>query len=83
MRADVEGERSYDVTATGAAGAVREASKPAQKDAARKTTAAAQRAARQCASQQAVARGERQRNGPRATDGDLAIRDYETLAAEE
>ena len=44
VRADVKGERSYDVTATGAADTVREASKPA-KNAARKTTAATKRTA--------------------------------------
>ena len=81
VRADVKGERSYDVTATGAAETVREASKPA-KDAARKTTAATKRTARQVRKPAAVARGERQRNGA-AADGDLAIRDYETLTAEE
>ena len=45
VRADVKGERSYDVTATGAADSVREAGKPA-KNAARKTTAATKRPSR-------------------------------------
>ena len=82
VRAGVKGERSYDVTATGAADTVREASKPA-KNAARKTTAATKRPARQVRKPPAVARAERQRNGAVAADGDLAIADYETLTAEE
>ena len=82
VRADVKGESSYDVTATGAADTVREASKPA-KNAARKTTAATKRPARQVRKPSAVARAERQRNGAVASDDDLAIPGYETLTAEE
>ena len=82
VRADVKGERSYDVTATGAADTVREASKPA-KNAARKTTAATKRTARQVRKPPAGARAERQRNGALAADGDLAIPGYETLTAQE
>ena len=74
--------RSYEVTATGAADTVREASKPA-KNAARKTTAATKGAARQVRKPPAVARAERQRNGAVAADGELAIPGYETLTAEE
>jgi ferritin-like metal-binding protein YciE len=82
VRAGVKGESSYDVTATGAAETVRAASKPA-KDAARKTTAATKRPARQLRKPPAVARAERQRNGAMPADGDLAIPGYETLSAEE
>ena len=82
VRADVKGERSYEVTATGAADTVREASRPA-KNAARKTTAATKRTARQSSKPPAVARAERQRNDAVAADGDLAIADYEALTAEE
>ena len=82
VRADVMGEPSYDVTATGAADTVREVSKPA-KDAARKTTAATKRTARQVRKPPAVARAGRQRNGAVAADGGLAIPSYETLTAEE
>jgi ferritin-like metal-binding protein YciE len=78
VRADVKGERSYDVTATGAADTVREAGKPA-KNAARKTTAATKRPARQVG----VARAGRQANGAGAAGDDLAIPGYETLTAEE
>jgi ferritin-like metal-binding protein YciE/tetratricopeptide (TPR) repeat protein len=82
VRAAVEGERSYDVTATGAADTVREASKPA-KNAAGKTTGATKRPARQVRKPPAVARAERQRNGAMAADSDLAIPGYEMLAAGE
>ncbi len=82
VRADVKGERSYDLTATGAADTVREASKPA-KNAARKTTAATKRPTRQVRKPPAGARAERQRNGASAADGDLAIAGYETLTAQE
>ena len=77
VRADVKGERSYDVTATGAADTVREAGKPA-KNAGRKTTAATKRPARRVG----VARAGRQANGSGAGD-ELAIAGYETLTAEE
>jgi ferritin-like metal-binding protein YciE len=79
VRANVKGEGSYDVTATGAADTVREASK----DASRKTTAAAKRPARQVRKPAAVARAERQGEGAEAADSDLAIPGYETLTAQE
>ena len=82
VRGGVKGERSYDLTATGAADTVREAGKPA-KNAGGKTTAATKRAARQVRKRPAVARVERQRNGAVASDGELAIPGYETLTAEE
>ena len=56
VRADVKGESSDDLTATGAADTVREASKPA-KNVARTTTAATKRPARQVRKPPAGARG--------------------------
>ena len=81
VRADVNGERSYDVTATGAADTVREAGKPA-KSAARKTTATTKRRAR-VRKPPAAARAEGHRNGAMAADDELPIAGYETLTAEE
>ena len=82
VSADVKGERSYDVTATGAADSVREAGKQA-KNAGRKTTPATKRPTRQVGKPAAVARAGRQANGAGAVDDDLAIADYETLTAQE
>ena len=82
VSADVKGERSYDVTATGAADSVREAGKQV-KNAGRKTTAATKRPTRQAGKPAAVARAGRQANGAGAADDDLAIADYETLTAQE
>ena len=82
VSADVKGERSYDVTATGAADTVREAGKQA-KNAGRQTTPATKRPTRQVGKPPAVARAGRQANGAGAADDDLAIRDYETLTAQE
>ena len=82
VSADVKGERSYDVTATGAADTVREAGKQA-KNAGRKTTAATKRTTRQVGKPPAVARAGRQANGAGAADDELAIPGYETLTAEE
>ena len=82
VSADVKGERSYDVTATGAADTVRETGKQA-KNAGRKTTAATKRPTRQVGKPAAVARAGRQANGAGAADDDLAIADYETLTAQE
>ena len=82
VSADVKGERSYDVTATGAADTVREAGKQAE-NAARKTAPATKRTTRQVGKPAAVARAGRQANGAGAADGDLAIADYETLTAQE
>ena len=82
VSADVKGERSYDVTATGAADTVREAGKQA-KNAGRQITPATKRPTRQVGKPPAVARAGRQANGAGAADDDLAIRDYETLTAQE
>jgi ferritin-like metal-binding protein YciE len=82
VRADVKGERSYDVTATGAAETVRESGKAAEK-AARKATAATKRPARGVRKPAAAARAERRRNGAVAAGGELPVAGYETLTAEE
>ena len=82
VSADVKGERSYDVTATGAADSVREAGKQA-KNAGRKTTQATKRPTRQAGKPAAVARAGRQANGAGAADDELAIAGYETLTAQE
>jgi ferritin-like metal-binding protein YciE len=78
VHAEVKGEPSYDVTATGAADTVREAGK-ATKDAARKTTAASKRTA----GRTRKPRAEGQLNGGGASEGDLAIPGYDTLTAQE
>jgi ferritin-like metal-binding protein YciE len=72
VRADVKGEPSYEVTATGAADTVREAVKPAKK-AGRKATAATKRPERRVRKTAPGARAERQRNGAVAADDDVAI----------
>ena len=80
--ADVKGNRSYDITTTGAADAVREAGE-ATKTAARKTTAATKRTARQARKVPGVAQAEGQVKGAVASEGDLAIARYDKLTADE
>jgi hypothetical protein len=80
--ADVKGDRTYDVTTTGAADAAREVGQ-ATKDAARKTTAATKRTARQARKVPGVAQAEGQIKGAVASEGDLAIARYDRLTAEE
>jgi ferritin-like metal-binding protein YciE len=82
VRADVEGKSSYDVTATGAADAAREAGE-ATKDAAVKTSAATKRAARQARRVPGVAHVEGEVKGAVAGEGDLAVARYDSLTAEE
>ncbi len=82
VRADVNGERSYDLTTTGAADAVREAAK-ATKAAARETTAATKRTARQARKVPGVVQAEGQIRGAAASEGDLAISRYDELTAEQ
>jgi ferritin-like metal-binding protein YciE len=69
--ADVKGKPSYDVSTTGAA------------DAARKTTAAGKRTARQARKVPGVARVEGQVKGAVGSEGDLAIARYDSLTADE
>ncbi|MEA2403865.1 MAG: hypothetical protein QOE08_512 [Thermoleophilaceae bacterium] len=80
--ADVEGDPSFEVTKTGAADAARGAGKEAA-DAARKTTAATKRRARQARKVPGVARAEGQVKGAVASQEDLAIARYDALTAEE
>jgi ferritin-like metal-binding protein YciE len=80
--AEVKGKPSYDATTTGAADAVREAG-AASRDAARKTTAAGKRSARQARKVPGVARAEGQVKGAVASEGDLAIARYDSLTADE
>ena len=82
VRAEVKGDPSYDITATGAADTVREASASAQK-AARKTSAAGKRTARKARKVPGVAQVEGQVKGAVAGEQDLAIANYDTLTAEE
>jgi len=82
VRADVNGKPSYDVTTTGAADTVREAS-AATKDVARKTAAATRRTARQARKVPGVTHAEGQIKGAVASEVDLAIEHYHELTAEE
>ena len=80
--ADVKGNRSYDVTTTGAADAVRDAAKTT-KTAARKTTAATKRTARRARKVPGVAQAEGEVKGALASEADLAIARYDSLTADE
>ena len=82
VRADVDGQPSYDITTTGAADAVREVGSATEK-AARKTNAATRRTARQARKVPGVAQVEGQVKGAIASEGDLAIAHYDDLTAEE
>ena len=77
----VEG-KSYDLSKTGAADAVREAGE-ATKDAAKTTVKAAKRTARQARKVPGVAQVEGEVKGAVASEGDLAIARYDSLTAEE
>jgi ferritin-like metal-binding protein YciE len=80
--ADVIGRPSYDITATGATDAVREAGAATQK-AARKTNTATRRTARQARKVPGVAQVEGQIKGAVASEDDLAIAPYDDLTAED
>jgi ferritin-like metal-binding protein YciE len=80
--ADVKDDPSYDVTTTGAADAVREAA-VTTKTAARKTTAATKRTARQARKVPGVAQAEGQVKGAVASESDLALARYDNLTADE
>jgi ferritin-like metal-binding protein YciE/uncharacterized protein (DUF433 family) len=82
VRADVDGDSSYDVRTTGAADALREAGEAARSTTT-KTAAGAKRTARQARRVPGVARGEGQIKGAVASEEDLAIARYDTLTAEE
>jgi ferritin-like metal-binding protein YciE len=80
--ADIQGDPSYDLTATGAADAVREAAATTN-TASRKTTAATKRSARQARKVPGVAQAEGQVKGAVASEGDLALARYDNLTADE
>ena len=82
VRAEVEGDPSYDVTTTGAADAVREA-RTAAKKTARSTTTRAKRTSRQARKVPGVARAEGQIKGALASERDLGIARYDGLTADE
>jgi ferritin-like metal-binding protein YciE len=82
VRADVNGDSSYDVRTTGAADAVREAGEVARSKTT-KTAARARRTARQARRVPGVARAEGQIKGAVASEADLPIARYDTLTAEE
>jgi ferritin-like metal-binding protein YciE/uncharacterized protein (DUF433 family) len=79
VRADVNGDSSYDVRTTGAADALREAARSKTT----RTAASAKRTARQARKVPGVARAEGQIKGAVASEEDLAIARYDTLTAEE
>jgi ferritin-like metal-binding protein YciE len=80
--ADVRGNGSYDVSKTGAADTARTAGR-ATKKAARKTSTATKRNARQARKVPGVARAEGAAKGAVASEGDLAIARYDKLTADE
>jgi ferritin-like metal-binding protein YciE len=80
--AELRDDPSYDVTKTGAADAVREAGEAAT-SAARETTAATKRTARQARKVPGVAQAEGEIKGSVADEADLAITRYDSLTAEE
>jgi ferritin-like metal-binding protein YciE len=82
VRADVNGDSSYDVRTTGAGDAVREAGEAARSKTT-KTAASARRTARRARKVPGVARAEGQIKGAVASEEDLAIARYDTLTAEE
>jgi ferritin-like metal-binding protein YciE len=82
VRAEVEGDPSYDVTTTGAADAVREAG-ALSRGTARKASAATKRTARNARKVPGVAQVEGQVKGAVAGESDLAIAGYDSLTADE
>lgn len=82
VRADIGGRSSYDVSTTGAADAVRDAGNAARATT-RKAVSTAKRTTRQARKVPGVAQAEGQIKGAVASEGDLAIKDYDSLTAEE
>jgi ferritin-like metal-binding protein YciE len=86
VRADVEGEHSFDVTKTGAADAARGAARGAKRTARRTTRTAAtttRRTARGARRVPGVTRVEGEVKGAVASEGDLPIAGYDALNADE
>jgi ferritin-like metal-binding protein YciE len=82
VRAEVEGNPSFEATTTGAADAAREVGRAAKKTA-RTTEARAKRTSRQSRKVPGVAQAEGQIKGAVATEADLAIPRYDQLTADE
>ena len=82
VRAEVEGDSSFDASTTGAADAARDARDSATK-AARTTGKQAKRNARQARKVPGVTRAEGQVKGALASESDLAIARYDSLTADE
>ena len=82
VKADIEGNRSYDVSKTGAADAARNAGGTASR-ATRAGTAKTKRTARQARKVPGVALAEGQVKGAVASEDDLAIARYDRLTADE
>jgi len=82
VAAEVEGKRSYDISKTGAADAVREVGQAARQTA-RGGADRARRTARQARKVPGVAQAEGQAKGAVASADDLAIADYDELTAQE
>ncbi|MDQ3632520.1 MAG: ferritin-like domain-containing protein [Actinomycetota bacterium] len=82
VRAEVDGNPSYDVTTTGAADAVREVGQAARKRTS-EAAATAKRTARQGRKVPGVAQAEGQVKGAVASEQDLAIARYDSLNADE
>jgi len=80
--AEFDGHGSYDVAETGAADAVREASRTAKRSA-RQGAGQAKRTARQARKVPGVARAEGTVKGAVASQSDLAIANYDSLSADE
>ena len=80
--AEIEGDPSYEITATGAADAARATGKAAARSA-RKTGAKARRSSRQARKVPGVAQAEGQVKGAVASQSDLPIAGYDKLTAEE
>lgn len=82
VRAEVNGDPSYDITTIGAADTVRDAGAATQK-AVRATSGATKRTARKARKVPGVAQVEGQVKGAVAGEQDLAIAGYDKLTAEE
>ena len=80
VRAEVQGDPSYDVSETGAADAVRDVGQQAKKTARRANTRA-RSTARQARKVPGVAQAEGQIKGAMASEQDLAIARYDSLTA--
>ncbi|HEX5617287.1 MAG TPA: ferritin-like domain-containing protein [Solirubrobacteraceae bacterium] len=82
VRADINGDSSYDVRTTGAADALRQTGE-VRRNKTTKTAASAKRTARPARKVPGVARAEGQVKGAVASEADLPIARYDTRTAEE